>query len=76
MNASQRRKSKREFPYLIELFPGINKHYYEYDANVEEARKWCSRYCCSTYKVSTYWDHAKFKFSTEKDAVIFALKWI
>jgi hypothetical protein len=76
MNASQRRKSKRKFPYLVKLFPGINTHYYEYDAYAEEARKWCKHNCCSTYKVATYWDHAKFKFATEKDAVIFALKWI
>ena len=76
MNASQRRKSKREFPHIIKLFPGNGWRYFDHDYNVEEARKWCHRYCCSNYKVATYWDHARFKFATEKDAVIFALKWI
>lgn len=76
MNASQRRKSKRKFPYLVKLFPGINKHYYEHDAYVEVARKWCKHNCSDTYTVYAYWDHARFKFATEKDAVIFALKWL
>ena len=76
MNSAQRRKLKREYPYAIELFPGTGWKYFEHDDNVEEARKWCSRYCCGTYKVIADWDHAKFKFSTEKDAVIFALKWL
>jgi hypothetical protein len=76
MNSAQRRKSKREFPYLIKLFPGINRHYYEHDAYTEEARKWCKQNCSGTYNVNAYWDHAKFKFATEKDAVIFALKWL
>jgi hypothetical protein len=76
MNSAQRRKSKREFPYLIKLFPGINMHYFEYDDHVEEARKWCNQNCSGTYKVNAGWDHAKFKFATEKDAVIFALKWL
>ena len=76
MNSAQRRKSKRKFPYLIKLFPGNHMHYYEYDEYTEEARKWCKQNCSSTYKVNADWDHAKFKFATEKDAVIFALKWL
>ncbi len=51
-------------------------HYYEHDDYVEEARKWCKQYCDGTYNVNAYWDHAKFKFAKEKDAVIFALKWL
>jgi hypothetical protein len=76
MNSAQRRKSKRELPYLIKLFPGINMNYFEYDDHVAEARKWCNQNCSGTYKVNAGWDHAKFKFATEKDAVIFALKWL
>jgi hypothetical protein len=75
MNSSQRRKSKREFPYLIKLFPGTGWRYFEHDDNVEEAHNWCKKNCSSTYKVNAEWDHAKFKFATEKDAVLFGLKW-
>ena len=76
MNSAQRRKSKRKFPYLIKLFSGNRGRYFEYDDDVEEARKWCKQYCDGTYEVNAYWDHAKFKFATEKDAVVFALKWL
>ena len=75
MNSAQRRKLKREYPYAIELFPGTGWKYFEHDDNVKEARKWCNKNI-KPYSVDTFWDHAKFKFITEKDAVIFALKWL
>ena len=75
MNSAQRRKLKREYPYAIELFPSTGWKYFEHDDNVEEARKWCNKNI-KRYSVDTFWDHAKFKFITEKDAVIFALKWL
>jgi hypothetical protein len=76
MNSSQRRKQKRAFPYLIKLFPENGIQYFEYDDYVEKARIWCKRSCSDIYEVNAYWDHAKFKFATEKDAVVFALKWL
>jgi hypothetical protein len=76
MNSSQRRKNKREFPHSIKLTASAGEHFFEHDDKVMTARNWCSRNCRSGYKVTTDWDHAEFKFVTEKDAVIFALKWL
>jgi len=76
MNSSQRRKQKRAFPYLIKLFPGNGMRYFEHDDYIEKARIWCKHNCSGTYKVNADWDHAKFKFATESDATIFALKWL
>lgn len=75
MNSAQRRKFKREYPYTIKLLLGKGWRYFEHDGNVEEARKWCSKNT-KGYSVYENWDHAAFKFITEKDAVIFALKWL
>lgn len=76
MNSSQRRKNKREFPHIIKLLAEPYIRYFEHDDKIMAARNWCSRNCRSGYKVTTDWDHAEFKFVTEKDAVIFALKWL
>jgi hypothetical protein len=76
VNSSQRRKSNRELPHAIKLVASADEHYFEHDDKVMTARNWCSRHCRGTYKVSTDWDHAEFKFAKEKDAVIFALKWL
>ena len=75
MNAAQRRKSKREFTYSIKLLPGHGLRYFEHDDEVDDARKWCNKNV-KYYMVKSYWDHAVFKFVTEKDAVLFALKWL
>jgi hypothetical protein len=76
VNSSQRRKSKREFPHVIKLVAKIGEHYFEHDDKVMVARNWCSRNCRSGYKVNKDWDSAEFKFVTERDAVVFALKWL
>jgi hypothetical protein len=76
MNSAQRRKTKREFTHVIKLVAEQGKHYFEHDDKVMTARNWCSRNCRGGYKVSSDWDHAVFKFATEKDAVLFALKWL
>lgn len=75
MNSSQRRKSKREFPHAIKLVAQTGWAYFEHDDNVDKARKWCNKNT-KGYAVDASWDHAMFKFSTEKDAVMFALKWL
>lgn len=76
MNSSQRRKSKREFPHVIRLDAKTCDHYFEHDDKVMTARNWCKRNCQSGYKVVSDWDNAEFKFVTERDAVLFALKWL
>lgn len=54
--------------------PGIR--YVEHDEKVNTARAWCRRNCQGSYNVIAGWDSAQFKFSLEKDAVHFALKWL
>ena len=76
MNSSQRRKSKRGLPHAIKLIAKVGEHYFDHDDKVMTARNWCSRNCRGTYKVTKDWDHAEFKFAMEKDAVLFALKWL
>lgn len=76
MNSSQRRKAKREFPYVIKLAAKAEEPYFEHDDRVMTARNWCRRNCSDNYKVDSKWDSAEFKFVTEKDAVFFALKWL
>lgn len=76
MNSSQRRKSKRELSHSIKLVANVGEHYFEHDDKVMVARNWCSRNCRGVYKVARDWDHAEFKFAREKDAVVFALKWL
>jgi hypothetical protein len=76
VNSSQRRKSKREFPHVIKLVAKVGERYFEHDDKVMVARNWCSRNCRGEYKVNKEWDSAEFKFVTERDAVVFALKWL
>lgn len=76
MNSSQRRKAKREFPHIIKIVATTGKNYFEHDDQVMLARRWCRRNCRGGYAVDAKWDLAEFKFSTEKDAVHFALKWL
>ena len=76
MNSAQRRKLKREFPHVIKLVAEVSKHYFEHDDKVTAASKWCRRNSHGGYILKADWDHAEFKFATEKDAVHFALKWL
>lgn len=76
MNAAQRRQFKRKFPHIIKLMAEAGKHFFEHDDKVLVARHWCKCNCRDGYIVDTKWDLAEFKFSTEKDAVHFALKWL
>lgn len=76
MNSSQRRKIKRGYPHVINLVAENEIRYFDHDDKVMTARNWCSRNCRGSFRVDLNWDKAKFMFSTEKDAVIFALKWL
>ena len=77
MNASQRRKSKRVHPYDMVMIVNGQKHYYEFDNDVEVASKWCKKKCKGSFIINkNYYDKAVFKFANEKDAVIFGLKFL
>lgn len=76
MNSSQRRKNKREFPYLVRLDAAMYSPYYVHDEKIEDARGWCRKKIGDKHKVTMDWDHAVFKFAREKDAIHFALKWV
>ena len=75
MNASQRRKFKRGHPYTVKLEARTGMRYFEHDFKVDDARKWCNKNT-KGYRVDERWDYAMFKFTTEKDAVHFSLKWL
>ena len=76
MNSAQIRKTKREFTHVITIVAETGWRYFEHDEKVMSASNWCSWHTKGGYRVVRKHDHAKFKFTTEKDAVIFALKWL
>ena len=77
MNASQRRKSKRVHPYDMVMIVNGQKHYYEFDNDVEVASKWCKKKCKGSFIINYHhYDKAVFKFANDKDAVIFGLKFL
>ena len=76
MNSSQRRKLQRGFPHTIKLIATTYNPYYVHDEKIEEANKWCRKKFKDKYRAITGWDHAEFKFLDERDAVVFALKWL
>jgi hypothetical protein len=76
MNSAQRRKSKREYPHVINMYPYPKDMYFMHDYRVIKAEDWCERNCENGYRLISKYDHAVFKFAIEKDAVIFALKWL
>jgi hypothetical protein len=75
MNSAQRRKSKRGHPHIITIHTKVQATYREHDEKVYQAVGWCKKNCKGVWKCDTGWDHADFKFSEQKDAVYFALKW-
>ena len=76
MNSSQRRLAERKFPCTISIFATTYQTYYTYDDKIKDAREWCQKFLNGKHRVITGWDHAEFKFTTEKDAIIFALNWL
>lgn len=76
MNSAQRRKHKREHPHSIIIRTNEQEQYFKHDEKVYKAVQWCKKKCKGTWKCDTGWSHAEFKFSSHKDATIFALKWL
>jgi hypothetical protein len=76
MNSAQRRKTNRRFPHVIKIVATTYSPYFIHDDKIEDARKWCQQQFNGKHYFTTGWDHAEFKFTKEKDAVIFALKWL
>jgi hypothetical protein len=75
MNSAQRRQAKREHPHVTTIHAKIHHPYYEHDEKVYYAVNWCRKHCKGSFLYATSWDCAEFKFSNQKDAVYFALKW-
>lgn len=76
MNSAQRRQARREFPHIVSMQAPESRRYFEHDARVEQAQKWCRRQFGSKgWRMAEGWQHAEFKFAREKDAVYFSLKW-
>ena len=76
MNSKQRRKAKREYPYVIKLYSIRQLNYSNHDKKVYSAAAWCNKNCKGDFICKTHWDHAEFKFNNHKDATIFSLKWV
>ena len=77
MNSLQRRKSKREHPYGISINISRNELFFVLEDRVNVATAWCKKKSTSSY-VFRYSGRYScvFKFASEKDAVIFGLKFI
>jgi hypothetical protein len=77
MNASQRRKIKRRFPFVVTVSVGKQPwHTVEHIEKIEHARTWCSRHIDpADWHSRNYLDCTDFKFAKDADAVFFKLKW-
>lgn len=76
MNSAQRRQARRELQHVVLLKPETGNRYFQHDGRVSVARAWCKRQIHKgSWQCKARWDHAEFRFSNEKDAVYFALKW-
>jgi len=76
MNSSQRRKQKRDQPHSIIIRTHGQEQYYIHDEKVNTATIWCRKHCKGRWSRETSWDQTEFKFSSHKDATVFALKWV
>jgi hypothetical protein len=76
MNSSQRRQARREFPHVVTMQARESQRYFEHDDRVAKACTWCQRqFGRGAWRLAEGWQHADFKFSEQKDAIYFALKW-
>ena len=76
MNSAQRRQARREFPHIVIVKAPESRRYFEHDARVAQAAKWCRKqFGRGGWRMSEGWQHSEFKFAREKDAVYFSLKW-
>lgn len=76
MNSKQRRQQRRQFPYVVIVKARAGEAYFHHDYRVDEGRDWCcSKLKKDSWRFSEAWDHAEFKFTDQKSATYFALKW-
>ena len=76
MNSAQRRRARREYPHIVKMSADRHRRYFEHDAEVDRAAKWCRKQFGSNgWRLSEGWSHTVFKFARERDAAFFALKW-
>jgi hypothetical protein len=76
MNSKQRRKTERAHPHHITIYAQPNEIYLEHDIKVVKAFEWCKKKCKGHVARIYFHDKAIFKFSNQKDAMHFALKWL
>lgn len=77
MNSAQRRQARREFAHIVSMSSDQHLRYFEYDAEVDRAVKWCRKqFGKGSFRMAEGWARADFKFARKKDAVHFALKWL
>jgi hypothetical protein len=76
MNSAQRRQARREFAHIVTMSASQHRVYFEHDARVDLAVKWCQKqFGRGSWRMTEGWFRTEFKFAREKDAVYFALKW-
>lgn len=76
MNSAQRRQARREFAHTASMSSDQHLRYFEYDAEVYRAAKWCQKqFGKGSFRMAKGWSRSEFKFAREKDAAYFALKW-
>jgi hypothetical protein len=75
MNSAQRRRANREHPHTVRISATEQERYYEHDEKVHRAVQWCKKNCKDSWRTNTDWDFCEFKFTNQKDAIYFALKW-
>jgi hypothetical protein len=76
MNSAQRRRARREFAYSVVIAAAPEQRYFEHDLQVRSARRWCCRqFKPDNWQWRTMWNRAEFRFVTQRDATLFALRW-
>jgi hypothetical protein len=76
MNSAQRRKLKRAHPHFVTLRADEGNPWFIFDNKAVDAKRWCDKKIKNkNYNVEHLWDSSTFKFASEGDAVMFALKW-
>ena len=77
MNSSQRRKNQRNFPFVVSIGATSYERYIYHDKKMEDAQAWCKKkFKKDSWHSIRHWDHSEFKFTKDKDAVFFSLRWL
>lgn len=76
MNASQRRRSQRNFSFVVKVSASHAEQYFQHDRKIKDAQSWCCKqFKKDAWRSMQYWDHSEFKFAKSSDAVLFSLRW-